>query len=231
MEKETPMFHWTVPYVTGHRYYIRWAHGLDFESVQVEIIPHLWSKDDGNVEFVMPFYESRAAMFFDSSTGRKANMTYINTPAEEFVMGMNVVYNLTEARETHFVVNGDDGSGSMTITGKRCIENCQAILPPVPEEPEKPPEEIPTNLWSDPKTWKNLDNRIPLEGEKVIIDPNMHVIYDLGISPLFQSLEVNGLMTFLSGQPAKINAYAVWVRAGTMRIGTETEPFDSTVEF
>lgn len=24
MELSNPMFHWTVPYVTGHRYYVRW---------------------------------------------------------------------------------------------------------------------------------------------------------------------------------------------------------------
>ena len=35
MEKESPMFHWTVPFVTGHKYYARWNHGLDFESVQM----------------------------------------------------------------------------------------------------------------------------------------------------------------------------------------------------
>lgn len=40
----------------------------------------------------MPFYETRAAMYFNAN-GRKANMTYVNTPYDEMVMGMNAVYN------------------------------------------------------------------------------------------------------------------------------------------
>lgn len=42
MQKANPAWHWTVPYVTGHKYYIRWLHGLDFEQVQLQIIPWLW---------------------------------------------------------------------------------------------------------------------------------------------------------------------------------------------
>lgn len=49
-EKENPVFHWAIPFVTGHRYYARWAAGLDFETVRVEIIPWLW--DTENVEQV-----------------------------------------------------------------------------------------------------------------------------------------------------------------------------------
>lgn len=45
-EKESPMFHWAIPYVTGHRYYARWASGLDFESVKVEIVPWLWDNEN-----------------------------------------------------------------------------------------------------------------------------------------------------------------------------------------
>ena len=186
------MFHWTVPFVTGHRYYIRWAHGLDFDSVNVQIIPWLWDKDDGNVEFVMPFYETRAAMNFNAN-GRKANMTYVNTPYDEMVMGMNAVYNQTDIREAHFVVNGDSGAGDMSIQGLRCIVNCQPVLPPVIDVPV----EIETHLWSDPKTWKNLDNRIPLPGEAVRVESGWNIIYDIGISPLYQSVEINGKVTFL----------------------------------
>ena len=53
-----------------------------------------------------------------------------------------------------------------------------------------------TNLWSDPKTWKHLDNRIPVEGEDVLVPSGYNVIYDIGISPLFKSLEINGRVTF-----------------------------------
>ena len=41
---------------------------------------------------------------------------------------------------------------------------------------------------------------------------------------------INGVVTFMPGQPAMLNAYSVWIRAGTVNIGTASEPFDSTVE-
>ena len=30
VERGRPKYHWTIPYVTGHKYYIRWLHGIDF---------------------------------------------------------------------------------------------------------------------------------------------------------------------------------------------------------
>lgn len=68
LEKARPNKHWTVPYVTGHKYYIRWLHGLDFENVEVQIIPWLW-EDADNVELVMPHYETRAAIEFTTDVG------------------------------------------------------------------------------------------------------------------------------------------------------------------
>lgn len=115
-------------------------------------------------------------------------MTLVNTPAEELVMGMNAVYNDTATREMQFVVNARDGSNSLAITGHRCIYNCVIYVAPVYDKPL----EKETNLWSDPKTWKNLPNRIPLEGEDVVIESGRNVIYDIGRSPLFKSLEING---------------------------------------
>jgi hypothetical protein len=56
-----------------------------------------------------------------------------------------------------------------------------------------------THFWSDPGSWPNLSNRIPLEGEAVVIDSKMEIIYDIGISPVFESLEINGKLSFLYG--------------------------------
>ena len=44
-EKENPMYHWSIPFVTNHRYYGRWGSGLDFESVKVEITPWAWDNE------------------------------------------------------------------------------------------------------------------------------------------------------------------------------------------
>lgn len=77
-------------------------------------------------------------------------------------MGSNIVYNDTDTREMWFTVNGRDGSSSMRITGHRCVEFCE--LDEVIDDGE-----VIVGLWSDPATWVNLDNRIPIEGEEVLI--------------------------------------------------------------
>lgn len=194
MEKERPMFHWTVPYVAGHKYYIRWGYGMDFDSVNVEIIPWLWNDED-SVHFTMPHYETRAAIYFTPDMGRKNNMTLANTDEPDQTMGMNNVYNQTEIREAEFVVNARDGSGSMNIAGHRCIVNCAPYIPPVNDVPI----EKETHLWSDPRTWKNLDNRVPLPDEDVIVESGWNIIYDIGRSPLYKSVTINGKVTFLQG--------------------------------
>lgn len=51
------MKHWTVPYVTNHRYYLRWEWGLDFEEVEMQLEPYIWEQSDKSVEMVLPFYE------------------------------------------------------------------------------------------------------------------------------------------------------------------------------
>jgi hypothetical protein len=55
--KGRPSKHWTAPYVTDHRYYMRWAWGLDFEQILMGIEPYIWEPSDKNIEVVMPFYE------------------------------------------------------------------------------------------------------------------------------------------------------------------------------
>ena len=37
IKKTRPASHWTAPYVTNHRYYLRWVWGVDFESVDVQV--------------------------------------------------------------------------------------------------------------------------------------------------------------------------------------------------
>ena len=140
---------------------------------------------------------------------------------------MNNVYNETAIREATFVINGRDGSSFLSIVGRRCGEDCGDYLDPVNDTEV---EEV-TNLWSDPATWKDLPDRIPLPDEDVVIPSGYNVIYDIGDSPLYKSLEINGRLTFLAGSPAKINSFALWVRAGILEAGNATHPFDSTIEF
>lgn len=69
-----------------------------------------------------------------------------------------------------------------------------------------------------------------MAGEVLVVPSGYNVVYDIGESPLFTSLEINGKVTFKRGQPAKINTFALWVRAGIVEAGNATHPFDSTVD-
>ena len=186
-EKANPSAHWTVPYVAGHKYYIRWSFGLDFDSYHLQIIDWLW-EDEDSIEFTMPFYETRAAIYFDSDTGRKANMSLAETPEPDQVMGMNNVYNATDIREAEFAVNARDGSGNMKVHGYRCVVNCKPYIPPVDDKDL----EKETHLWSDPQTWKNNNKEVPAAGQDVIIESGWNVIYDMGMSPVYNSVTING---------------------------------------
>jgi hypothetical protein len=49
--------------------------------------------------------------------------------------------------------------------------------------------------WSDKETWINTLGHIPMEGDVVEIMEGWDVLYDVGISPVFKSLEVNGKLS------------------------------------
>ena len=112
---------------------------------------------------------------------------------------MNVHYEVDEIREAHFVVNGRDGSSTLTMKGARCIVDCAPIIPPAPENETVVIVEEETHLWSDPVTWKKLDNRIPLGGDVVVVPSDHYVIYDMGNSPIYESIEIHGEVVFKEG--------------------------------
>ena len=55
-------------------------------------------------------------------------------------------------------------------------------------------------MWSNIDTWANVFDppRVPVAGDEVKILEDMNVIYDvdLGTSPVFKSLEINGKLSF-----------------------------------
>ena len=53
--KANPNYHYTIPYVTDHRYYIRFGYGLDMTSTKLEIQPYLWQDSHKSIELVMNF--------------------------------------------------------------------------------------------------------------------------------------------------------------------------------
>ena len=148
---------------------------------------------DKSMVFTLKHTDRRVAIFADANVGgRRRNGTYTETAPENWVMGDNVHYNDTARREITFVANRRNGASRINFSGHRCLINCapqMRVILNTPLDPE-------THLWSDPTTWKNLPNRIPIEGDDIHIEPGWNVIYDIGISPILKSLEINGRLSF-----------------------------------
>jgi len=58
--KQDPSDGHAVPFVTGHRYYIHWASGIDFTQFQVDRSER-WTQDDLPIHFVTNHTEIREA--------------------------------------------------------------------------------------------------------------------------------------------------------------------------
>lgn len=64
---------------------------------------------------------------------------------------------------------------------------------------------------------------MPKEGEDVVIKPGINMLYDITNSPLLNSLEVNGRLSFKNevGHDATLNTMKLHVRAGELLIGAD----------
>ena len=98
---------WPVPFVTGHKYRIHWAEGIDFEKIKLEISP-TWQETDLPVEIMTNFTDVRVAINITTNAGELIeNGTYYKNKLEQR-SGDNALHNETEIREFHFVINGKD---------------------------------------------------------------------------------------------------------------------------
>jgi hypothetical protein len=86
---------------------------------------------------VIPFYETRETITFTSAnSGLQANNTLHDEQDSDLIFGSNAVYTDVDTREMHFMVNGRDGSPSMTMEGFRCPDDGCELDPVEEEEPE-----------------------------------------------------------------------------------------------
>jgi len=141
-----------------------------------------WDEADLNVHMVTNFTDVRAAVnMTDEFNVLIANETYITKVEDELINGDCVVYNQTEVREFHFVLNGKDmdNRANMVITGHRCVVNCELAAV---EEVSISDEVI---YWSDPASWPS--GELPVEGEEVEIIPGVNMMLDID-TPLLKSL-------------------------------------------
>lgn len=219
--KQNPKNHWNVPYVSGKKYYVRWAHGLDFEKMTFGITSWLW-EDDEVIEIEMPHYDVREAVYVDTNQGNRVDNNTIATKAfTDLALGDNLVRNDADTRRINLIFNGDDNDlNTVTLTGVRCVSNC------VPDVPDDLPVEDRIRFWSVLADWDGRAT-IPMDGEDVVIPSNWNMMYDVAVADAkkVKSLEINGKLTFLPGADRLLKAYNLWVRSGELNIGSEAQPF------
>ena len=217
--KTLPSNSWTFPLVTGHKYRIHWADGLDYERMQLTLSER-WRPTDKNIYLIHNFTDVRQAIDFVVD-GEKIENNTIGANEADWSFGQNVVYNETAIRDTHFIVNGKGQTTpvqerKLVMTGHRCIYDCVEKIVEVELGAEK--------LWSDPKSWPSEE--CPKEGEDVHVESGMNIIFDLDESPIFKLIRINGKVTFKKDKDSHLRAKHIFVRAGELEIGTKEEPFE-----
>lgn len=90
---------------------------------------------------------------------------------------------------------------------------------------EEQPLEDTARLWSNPDDWPS--GAIPVEGDDVVIESGWNMYLDIAETPLLNSLEINGRLSFRDedGLDITLNSYLIWVHAGELFVGTEDAEF------
>lgn len=224
--KLSPSNGWAMPYVTGHKYRVHWAEGLDFESMRMEVSDQ-WEIDDLNVYFNMNFTETREAINFTtnykgSNHEQLMNETLYQKLTADLETGDNIVFNDTETREFQFVVNGKNADKrKILLEGLRCISGTCPL-----DEIEEVELEAGQRLWSDPESWG--EQGLPVDGDDVEIMSGWNMVLDLAETPNLNSLTINGRLQFMqNGTDVHLKSRQIFVRAGEFWIGSEEKPFES----
>jgi len=217
---------WTVPFVTGHKYKISWGNnGLDWEQMSVSLSER-WAETDKSVYFVHNFTDVRQAM--DVSTNGKPiesentlNDT-ISLPSQ-YTFGNNVLFNETEIREFHFIINGkqleegkiQEKGRKMKVVAHRCKGNdCFAAVEPDVECVEE------IRLWSDPKSWDTepdpelrVEKPLPMDDEEVTIPADWNMQIDIAETPELDLINVQGCLHFknVEGENIHLRAKKIFI--------------------
>ena len=114
--------------VTGHTYRIHWNYGLDFTKMQVDINQR-WTPTDKDIYIIHNFTDVRAKIDFLTGGDNIKNETLLSQDASVRQFGANIVYNDTETREIHYIINGKNKTrNSLVMQGYRCIGSCLASI-------------------------------------------------------------------------------------------------------
>jgi hypothetical protein len=76
--------------------------------------------------------------------------------------------------------------------------------------------------WSDEATW--ADNEPPIDGDTVIVPDGQAIMLDEN-TPKLNAVIVQGILVFDDRKDLEMHAKYIWVKGGTMEVGTESRPF------
>ena len=105
------------------------------------------------------------------------------------------------------------------MEGVKCVGSCVEAI--VERETE-----IGLKYWSDVSIWPN--ETLPVEGDVVHIESGWNLILDIEETPVFDLIRVNGVLTFSNEIDIHLRAKRIFIRAGELHIGSETDPFTKT---
>jgi hypothetical protein len=101
--------------------------------------------------------------------------------------------------------------------GHRCIGPCT-------EDITEKPVETNVRLWSDPKNWPG--GKLPKAEEDVHVESGWNMTMDLAETPVYRLVRINGILNFKTDIDIKFNAKHIFVRAGTLNIGSKEKPYE-----
>lgn len=167
-----PSAGWATPFVTGHKYKIHWGYtGLDYEEMIVDASER-WEDWDKSIYLVHNWTDVRQAIDFKIGINGKTNgwlkdNNTISSDTTNYTFGDHVVYNDTETRETHIIINGKNQSGNpyeeqtIYMKGHRCVGACNEKIVEVPTEDR-------VRYWNVSTDWPS--GKVPEEGEDVHVE-------------------------------------------------------------
>lgn len=134
--------------------------------------------------------------------------------------------NSTTVRSFSILLNGETGGNANTdvlrLTAARCWgDHCNNIGTVGDTSEEKTQK-----LWSDKSIWS--DGVLPSVGENLYIPSSWHLYIDTD-TPIFQYVEINGILEFPRNQTATLRSNWIFVRAGKIISGSEEDPVQADV--
>ena len=123
-------------------------------------------------------------------------------------------------KEFEFVVNGKNPAKSeLLFEGLQCSGGeCAPV-----EVNDGLVLETETRNWSEASSWPL--NKVPEEGDDVEIEATWNMILDVPVTPVLNSLTINGRLTFSDSRNITLNAKSIWVQTGQFYIGSASTPY------